>query len=140
CGGGSGRGVSHEPRRRRPPPPTPPRKGPARGRGADAARDRSALLGPSCARSKQSCHSGARVKRANPEARDSPMCNRTSEVWSFGPSRNDEGRIWLQIIFRFYLPFIWRPWRRHEFAASLMALLKPSWEGHPKCVILRSLQ
>jgi len=24
-----------------------------------------------------------------PESRDSPMCNCTSEVWSFGPSRND---------------------------------------------------
>ena len=23
------------------------------------------------------------------ESRDSPMCNCTSEVWSFGPSRND---------------------------------------------------
>src|SRR6266851_2502777 len=34
------------------------------------------------------CHSGARVS-ANPESRDSPMCNCTSEVWSFGPSRND---------------------------------------------------
>jgi hypothetical protein len=37
----------------------------------------------------------------------------------------------LQIIFRFYLPFIWGPWRRHEFEASLIALLKPSLEGHP---------
>ena len=36
-----------------------------------------------------------------------------------------------QIIFRFYLPFISQPWRRHEFAASLMALLEPSLEGHP---------
>src|SRR5450631_4317028 len=27
---------------------------------------------------------------ANSESRDSPMCNCTSEVWSFGPSRNDE--------------------------------------------------
>src|SRR5882724_2768599 len=35
-------------------------------------------------------HSGARAKRANPESRDSPMCNCTSEVWSFGPSRNDD--------------------------------------------------
>src|SRR3982074_143714 len=26
---------------------------------------------------------------SNPESRDSPMCNCTSEVWSFGPSRND---------------------------------------------------
>src|SRR6266851_7479133 len=34
-------------------------------------------------------HSGARPKGANPESRDSPMCNCTSEVWSFGPSRND---------------------------------------------------
>src|SRR4030081_3438809 len=33
-------------------------------------------------------HPGARAKRANPESRDSPMCNCTSEVWSFGPSRN----------------------------------------------------
>jgi methionine biosynthesis protein MetW len=33
-------------------------------------------------------HSGARVS-ANPESRDSPMCNCTSEVWSFAPSRND---------------------------------------------------
>jgi 4-amino-4-deoxy-L-arabinose transferase-like glycosyltransferase len=30
------------------------------------------------------------VRSANPESRDSPMCNCTSEVWSFGPSRNDE--------------------------------------------------
>ena len=30
-----------------------------------------------------------RVENANPESRDSPMCNCTSEVWSFGPSRND---------------------------------------------------
>ena len=35
-----------------------------------------------------------------------------------------------QIILGFYLPFISRPWHRHEFAASLMALLKPSLEGH----------
>ena len=28
------------------------------------------------------CHSGARVKRANPESRDSPMRNCASEVWS----------------------------------------------------------
>ena len=36
-----------------------------------------------------------------------------------------------QIIFRFYLPFIWRPWRRHEFEASLMRVtLQPSLEGH----------
>jgi hypothetical protein len=27
--------------------------------------------------------------RMNPESRDSPMCNGTSDVWSFGPSRND---------------------------------------------------
>src|SRR6202022_1587379 len=27
---------------------------------------------------------------SNPESRDSPMCNCTSEVWSFGPSRNDK--------------------------------------------------
>src|SRR6202158_979428 len=33
-------------------------------------------------------HSAARGS-ANPESRDSPMCNCTSEVWSFGPSRND---------------------------------------------------
>jgi hypothetical protein len=32
-----------------------------------------------------------RIEDANPESRDSPMCNCTSEVWSFGPSRNDEG-------------------------------------------------
>ena len=25
-----------------------------------------------------------------------------------------------KLISRFYLPFIWRPWRRHEFAANLM--------------------
>src|SRR3977135_4075877 len=30
-----------------------------------------------------------RCAALNPESRDSPMCNRTSEVWSFGPSRND---------------------------------------------------
>src|SRR3982074_1473764 len=29
---------------------------------------------------------------SNPESRDSPMCNCTSEVWSFGPSRNDGAR------------------------------------------------
>src|ERR1700694_1512818 len=29
---------------------------------------------------------------SNPESRDSPMCNCTSEVWTFGPSRNDGGR------------------------------------------------
>jgi hypothetical protein len=34
-------------------------------------------------------HSGARVS-ANPESRDSPMRNCASEVWTFGPSRNDE--------------------------------------------------
>ena len=33
--------------------------------------------------------------------------------------------------FRFYLPFISQPWRRHEFEASLTALLEPSLEGHP---------
>src|SRR4030095_3296022 len=38
---------------------------------------------------------------------------------------------WLQIIFRFYLPFISQPWRRHESAASLMVLIEPSLEGHP---------
>src|SRR5450759_1225887 len=33
---------------------------------------------------------------------------------------------------RFYLPFISRPWRRHELQASLMALLKTVLEGtHP---------
>src|ERR1700704_6466375 len=31
-----------------------------------------------------------RVEDANPESRDSPMCNCTSEVWSYGPSRNDD--------------------------------------------------
>jgi hypothetical protein len=31
-----------------------------------------------------------RIEDANPESKDSPMCNCTSEVWSFGPSRNDE--------------------------------------------------
>src|ERR1700692_735326 len=31
-----------------------------------------------------------RVEDANPESRNSPMCNCTSEVWSFGPSRNDD--------------------------------------------------
>jgi len=34
-------------------------------------------------------HSGALLKRANPQSRDSPMRNCASEVWSFGPSRND---------------------------------------------------
>ena len=35
-------------------------------------------------------HSGAaRSEATNPESRDSPMCNCTSAVWSFGPSRND---------------------------------------------------
>src|SRR6266478_1730442 len=32
-----------------------------------------------------------------------------------------------QIIFRFYLPFISRPWRRHEFEASLMGYLNRPW-------------
>src|ERR1700724_4532817 len=31
-----------------------------------------------------------RVEDANPESRDSPMCNCTSEVWSCGPSRNEK--------------------------------------------------
>jgi len=46
----------------------------------------------SCARGflSFSGHSGARVKRANPESRDSPMRNCASEVSSFGPSRNDQ--------------------------------------------------
>src|SRR5260370_28711393 len=30
------------------------------------------------------------VSASHPDSKDSPMCNRTSEVWSFGPSRNDE--------------------------------------------------
>ena len=30
-----------------------------------------------------------RREASNPESRDSPMRNRASEVWSFGPSRND---------------------------------------------------
>src|SRR5258708_17976069 len=30
-----------------------------------------------------------RCEASNPEARDSPGCNCTPEVWSFGPSRND---------------------------------------------------
>jgi hypothetical protein len=29
------------------------------------------------------------AKASNPESMDSPMCNCTSEVWSYGPSRND---------------------------------------------------
>src|SRR4051812_2494262 len=33
----------------------------------------------------------------------------------------------LQIISRFYLPFISRPWRRHEFEASLMRYLNRPW-------------
>src|ERR1035437_4848743 len=37
----------------------------------------------------------------------------------------------LQINLRFYLAFIWRPWRRHEFKASLMALLKTVLGGTP---------
>ena len=39
----------------------------------------------------QARHSGARAS-ANPESRDSPMRNCASEVWSFGPSRNDDKR------------------------------------------------
>ncbi|QDW41638.1 hypothetical protein FFI89_033665 [Bradyrhizobium sp. KBS0727] len=31
------------------------------------------------------------ARSANPESRDSPMRNCASEVWSFGPSRNDSG-------------------------------------------------
>jgi hypothetical protein len=34
-----------------------------------------------------------RCEAPNPESRDSPMCNCTSEVWSFGPSRNDWGQL-----------------------------------------------
>src|SRR5216683_1793460 len=38
----------------------------------------------------------------------------------------------LQIISSFYLPFILRPWRRHESKASLIALLKTVLGGtHP---------
>src|ERR1035437_3199671 len=37
----------------------------------------------------------------------------------------------LQINLRFYLAFIRRPWRRHEFEASLMALLKTVLGGTP---------
>src|SRR5256885_5760945 len=33
-----------------------------------------------------------RLASANPESRDSPMRNCASEVWSFGPSRNDDKR------------------------------------------------
>src|SRR5580692_5043064 len=40
------------------------------------------------------CHSGARVKRTNLESWDSPMCNCTSEVSSYGPFRNDGPQIW----------------------------------------------
>src|SRR6478672_1675328 len=36
-----------------------------------------------------------------------------------------------QLFLRFYLPFIFEPWRRHESEASLTVLLKPSLEGHP---------
>src|SRR6478672_8627249 len=35
---------------------------------------------------------GRRVA-SNPKSRDSPMCNCTSEVWSFEPSRNDQGKM-----------------------------------------------
>src|SRR6201996_5412216 len=31
-----------------------------------------------------------RCEASNPESRDSPMRNCASEVWSFGPSRNDD--------------------------------------------------
>src|SRR6266480_911620 len=36
-----------------------------------------------------SCPSFRGARSANPESRDSPMRNCASEVWSFGPSRND---------------------------------------------------
>src|SRR5450432_833634 len=32
---------------------------------------------------------------------------------------------------RIYLPFIWRPWRRHEFEASLNAYLNRPWRNIP---------
>src|SRR5260370_861660 len=32
------------------------------------------------------------------------------------------------------LQFRWRPWRRHEFEASLTALLKPSWDDTPNAL------
>src|SRR6266852_3211219 len=34
-----------------------------------------------------------RCEASNPESRDSPMCNCTSEVWSCGLSRNDDVRL-----------------------------------------------
>src|SRR5437773_8112074 len=43
---------------------------------------------PNCSRCDSSFR---RVEDANPESRDSPMCNCTSEVWSFEPSWNDHG-------------------------------------------------
>src|SRR5437868_15533263 len=55
----------------------------------------------------------------NPESPDS------------GASRSDEPGMTIPIFFSFYLAFILEPWRRHEFAASFMALLEPSLEGHP---------
>src|ERR1700733_15328908 len=39
-----------------------------------------------------------RREAASPESRDSPMCNSTSEVWSFGPSRNDIAKLLLQML------------------------------------------
>src|ERR1700704_4361220 len=68
--------------------------------------------------------------RPEPTGSDStlPMVVMGVRARAFDAHRND-GESWLQINFRFYLPFIWRPCRRHECKASLIALLKPSLEG-----------
>src|SRR5882757_6492634 len=42
-------------------------------------------------------------REANPESRDSPMRNCASEVWSFGPSRNDEPELFLRLVDRQHL-------------------------------------
>src|SRR3979411_2229190 len=38
-----------------------------------------------------------RAESANAESQNSPMCNRTSVVWSFGPSRNDPKKLTIAI-------------------------------------------
>src|ERR1700694_1624084 len=72
------------------------------------------------------------VRRTRPQ-----MCNCTSGKLEIPGSlakelapRNDDGE--LQINFRFYLPFIWRPWRRHEFKASFDGVtLNRPWRDTP---------
>src|SRR2546428_320583 len=59
-----------------------------------------------------------RVEDSNPESRDSPMCNCTSEVWSFGPSRNDKRQhclvTFLSAVISSIAQCYWMPFRRYR--------------------------